>query len=474
MRKILLLLFFFPLIIQAQNSTAFRKNYDYSLFDFPANIVEGVTANTYILAGYGITTGVVSQLNDTGGIVWSYSYNTLLNDVKKDASNSQYYLCGSKSNDAILLILDANGNIVLSSKFNIPEADDATFNRVIKASDGGYVAVGYVTGYDPDGGGAEIKFSPITYTDNNGDSQTDYISSPLIVKFDASGNHVWHQVFRYYQTSNIPANRIYNDAGFSDVTEVSDGYVAVGSYDIANHRVVQDSDGDDASPTDALLLETTTAGAITYHKQVDAPSTSTSQTSKELSAVNTTSAGAIIAGGTDDSRELIQKFSGVGGFSNSFSRRFTYSTFFGIPDPSVVSQIYEVSGGTDLVTMTMYIKPLSFFSNATHRVNPTATSNVWAKHYDFPNSFTIIPKGSLTSDGGYISASMGAGGGANYDFHVIKTDNTGDSPLTGCPATSFTPTASAATTTFADPFYNSWSGTPGSNSVTITKASIGL
>ena len=78
---------------------------------------------------------------------------------------------------------------------------------------------------------------------------------------------------------------------------------------VNQHRSATNSDGDDATPTDALILKTTTTGTVTYHKQVDIPSTSTTQASKYLSAVNTTSAGAIIAGGTDDSRELIQKFS---------------------------------------------------------------------------------------------------------------------------------------------------------------------
>jgi large repetitive protein len=411
--------------------------------------------------------------------MWTYRYSGLfLNDVKKDAANNQYYLCGqNSSSEAVFMVLDASGNIVISKKFTIAQADRSYFSRIIKASDGGYVAVGYVTGHDPDGAGAEIKFNQITYTDNNGDSQTDHISSPLIVKLDASGNHVWHRVFRYYTaaTKNPSTERIYNDASFNDVVEVSDGYVAVGSYDVNQHRSATNSDGDDATPNDALIVKTTTAGAVTYHKQVDNPNTSTSQSSKYLTAVNTTSAGAIIAAGMDDSRELIQKFAGSGGFSNTFSRIFRYSQSFFVNDPTDVSQIYEVPGSTDLVTMAMYIKPLSFFSNAIHRVNSTATSNVWSKRYDFTGFFTILPRGSLTSDNGYICASMGAGGGSNYDFHVIKTDNNGDTPITGCPANSFTPTAQAGPTTFADPHYNSWSsGTPGANSTTITRTTISL
>jgi gliding motility-associated-like protein len=469
------------LVIKAQTTTAFRKNYNQALFDLPGNIVEGLTPNTYVMAGTNMTFlpiyGTVTELNDTGAINWSYRYSDAsigfqLNDIKKDVANNQYIACGgSESNAAVFMVLNSTGGVVLQKKFNIAEANSAWFNRIIKASDGGYVAVGYVTGYDPDGAGPEIKFNPITYTDNNGDSQTDYIGSPLIVKFDASGNHVWHRVFRYYQTSAIPANRIYNDASFVDVVEVVDGYVAVGSYDIANHRVVQNSDGDDASPTDAIILKTTTAGAITYHKQVDNPSTSTSQSSKYYGAVNKTSAGDIIVGGTDNSRELIQKFNGAGGFTNTVNRLFTYSSSILGADPADISQIYEVPGSTDLVTMAMYIRPLSVaFHNSIHRMNAAATANVFAKRYNF-NLLSILPRGGITSDNGYISMSMTAGG-TNYDYHVIKTDPNGDTPSTGCPATSFTPTGAAGPTPFADPFYNSWSGTPGSDAITIVRSSI--
>ena len=464
--------------VNAQTTTAFRKNYNQALFDLPGNIVEGLTANTYVMAGTNLSFlplyGTVSQLNDTGGVTWSFRYSDAsigfqLNDIKKDAGANQYITCGgSESNAAVFMVLDAAGTVVISKKFNINEANSAWFNRVIKASDGGYVAVGYVTGYDPDGAGPEIDFNPITYNDANGDSQTEYIGSPLIVKLDASGNHVWHKVFRYYIGANVPANRIYNDASFVDVVEVSDGYVAVGSYDVNQHLSATNSDGDDATPTDAIILKTTTAGAITYHKQVDNPDSSPTQNSKYFGAVNTTSAGAIIVGGSDNGKELIQKYVGAGGFSQTFSRLFTYPGLSSVVD---LSQIYEVNGGTDLATMTMYIQPLGFtFSNAIHRVNSTATTNTWAKRYDF-NLISILPRGNKTSDNGYIAMSMTAGG-ADYDYHVIKTDPTGDTPLTGCPPTAFSPTAAAGPTTASDPSFNVWSGTPGANALAISKIAI--
>ncbi|MCL4856179.1 MAG: hypothetical protein KJZ55_02715, partial [Flavobacteriales bacterium] len=474
---VLVLIFAVPTTF-AQTTTAFRKNYNQAMFDLPGNIVEGLTPNTYVMAGTNMTFlpiyGTVTQLNDTGGINWSFRYSDAsigfqLNDIKKDAGANQYIACGgSESNAAVFMVLDASGTVVIQKKFSINEANGAWFNRVIKASDGGYVAVGYVTGLDPDGGGAEIDFNPINYTDANGDPQTEVIGSPLIVKLDASGNHVWHKVFRYYMGANTPANRIYNDASFVDVVEVSDGYVAVGSYDVNNHLSATNSDGDDATPTDAIILKTTTAGVITYHKQVDNPDSSPTQNSKYFGAVNTTSTGEIIVGGSDNGKELIQKYAGAGGFSQTYSRLFTYPGLSSVAD---ISQIYEVNGGTDIATMSMYIQPLAFtFSNAIHRFNSTATATNFAKRYDF-NLISILPRGSKTSDNGYIAMSMTAGG-TNYDYHVIKTDPLGETPLTGCPATVFTPTASAGPTTASDPSFNAWSLTPGSNVIAISRTAI--
>jgi len=463
----------------AQTTNAFRVTYNQALFDLPGNAIEALTPSNYVFAGTNMNFlpiyGTITQVDDLGALVWSKRYSDAsigfqINDIKKDPLLSEYYVCGgSESGAAVFMRVDATGAVVVSKKFSISEADGAYLNRVVKTSDGGYVAVGYVTGHDPDGGGPEIKFSPINYTDANGDPQTEVIGSPLIVKFDASGNHLWHHVFRYYTAATkTPAQRIYNDASLNDIVEVADGYIAVGQYDVNQHNSATNSDGDDATPNDALIIKTTTAGVITYHKQVDNPSTSTSQSSKYLSAISKTSIGDPIAAGSDDGYELIMKYGASGGFALTFSRRFRYSSSFFGTDPVDVSQIYEVDGGTDLVTMGMYIKPLAFtFANSIHRVNSTATTNTWSKYYTFSLA-TILPRGGKTSDGGYIMNST-VMGGANFDYHLIKTDPTGETPIAGCAAVPFTPTASAGPTTIADPHANNWSnGTVGPQAIAVS------
>lgn len=464
----------------AQTTTAFRKNYNYTsgLMGIPGNITEGLVNDTYVMAGTNISlplTGTVTQLNSSGNPTWSYAYSDAsigfeLHDIKKDIVNNQYYLCGgSSSNAGIFMTLDNVGSIVTTAKFNLDEVDGTSFERIIKTSDGGYVLVGSVTNHKP--GNGEIPFSTQTYTNSDGEVVSESIKSALIVKLDASGNHLWHHVFRYYLNNTVlPGSVIQNSSYLADVVEVADGYVAVGRYKVNHFRSATNSDGDDATPTDAILLKVSTNGTVTYHKQVDTPSASTSQKSKYLSAVNKTSAGDIIAAGGDNGKELIQKFNGSGGFSNIFSRGFEYSSSFitGV-DPADVSQVYEVNGSTDLVTMAMYVKfglPPTM-ANTIHRVNSTATANVWSKRYDFGLA-AILPKGGQTSDGGFINVSTNMSF-AGFQYHVIKTDPNGDTPLNGCAPTSFSPNPKSGPTTFVDPHYKSLPGTPVAKGVTIIR-----
>ena len=482
-RKILTSLLLFPClsgIVAAQTTNAFRVNYNQALFDLPGNAVEALTPNNYVFAGTNMTFlpiyGTVTQVNETGALVWSKRYSDAsigfqLWDIKKDASLNEYYVCGgSESNAAVFMRIDATGNLVVSRKFQISQASSAFFNRVVKTSDGGYVAVGYVTGYDPDGAGPEIQYSPINYTDADGNSQTEYISSPLIVKMDANGNHLWHKVFRYYtNAAKDPAtHRIYNDAAFNDVVETADGYVAVGQYDVNQHLSNTNSDGDDATPTDALILKTDFTGTIVYHKQYDAVSSSTTQSSKTLSAINKTSGGIPIAAGMEGSKEWIIKFAATGGWSPNFSRVFTFPGFGAVAEPS---QIYEANGGADLITMGTYVNPFAFtFANYLHKSNSAATANVWTRSYTF-SLLAILPRGSQVSDNGNLLLSLTLGG-TNYDYHLIKTDPDGNTPLTGCAATDLSPTPGSGPTTTADPFYNFWSGTVGSQTLSVVASDL--
>ncbi|MBX2902046.1 MAG: PKD domain-containing protein [Chitinophagales bacterium] len=472
--KISVLFLLAVLSVTAQQTT-FRINYDINNFDFASKTVESVTTGNYVLCGWNTNiipiVSSITEVNGNGNVVWSkrYATNSLayqLNDLRKDAAASQYYACGgTESNAGVLLVLNSAGTPVISTNFSMSAATGVYFNRLTKASDGGYVVVGYVTGYDPDGAGPEIKFSSITYTDNNGDSQTEQIGSPIIVKFDANGNHLWHHVFRYYKTSaKLPADRIYNDASFTDVVEVSDGYIAVGSYDVNDFRSATNSDGDDATPTDALFLKTTASGTITYHQQIDAPSTSTTQKSKNLASANKTIAGLpLIAGNDGDGRPgLLMRLPGSGGWSApTWIRKYSVgSNFIFGQYPFMPNTFFETDDGNYATWAQMIALPSITVSSALLKVNPANGSAIFGKQYSV-STFALLPTGQQVSDKGYISLSL-AGGLTNFDLQLIKADSAGNAPA-DCPQTDLSPTNETPSYSYASPYYNSWNANAVSN-----------
>jgi gliding motility-associated-like protein len=459
--------------------TRFRINYDINNFDFASKTAESVTNGNYILCGWNTNfipiVSTITEVNGSGNVIWSKRYSGTglafqLNDLRKDAATNQYYACGGTENgDGILLVLNAAGTPTISRRFSLSQADGTFFNRIIKTTDGGYVAVGYVTGYDPDDSGPEIKFSPISYTDNNGDPQTEAIGSPIIVKFDGNGNDLWHWVFRYYTTAaRDPADRIYNDASFTDVVEVSDGYIAVGSYDVNNFRSATNSDGDDATPTDAIFLKTSTSGTIIYHQQIDAPNTSTSQSSKSLNAANKTLAGLPIFAGNDGSGRpcILLRLPNSGGWASpTWIRKYSGGSniLFG-HYPFIPNTVFETDDG-NYATWTQYLPlPSLTISSALLKVNPNNGNVLFGKQYTV-STFALLPTGQQVSDKGYISLSL-AGGVNNFDLQLIKTDSAGNTPA-DCPQTDLSPTVETPSYTYATPHHRRWNtNTPINNNFT--------
>ncbi len=462
----------------AQTTNAFRINYDIALFDLPIQSSEALTPGNYMFSGFHTNflpiVSSLTEIDGTGNVLWAKRYSGgisyMFGDYKKDNSLNRYYVCGGSGNGpAFLMFVDATGNFISGRNFSIAQADGAFFNRVIKTSDDGYLCVGYVTGYDPDGAGPEVDFNSVT---NSGgtctETDTETIESPLIVKFDASGNHLWHHVVRYYMTSAIPANRIYNDASFVDVVEVSDGYLAVGNYDVNNVYSTFDSDDcSDNTPSDAVFFKTTTAGAITYHRQIDNPSNSTSQSSKNLVSATTTASGLPLISGTDGSGRpaLLMRLPGSGAWANpTWIRKYGGALLiplFGPYAPLLPSRFFETSDGNYGVWLN-YLNGLSF-SNVLMKVNSSTSAVTFAKNHAF-NFASILPHGQQVSDGGYVGVSYTLSG-SGHDMHFIKTDTNGDAPG-ACAATNVTISNETPSYTYGTPIYLSW------NSNTVTNTTI--
>ncbi|MFN4233284.1 MAG: gliding motility-associated C-terminal domain-containing protein [Bacteroidia bacterium] len=482
MKKLKLVVIFILGIITTVNAqSTFRINYDVALFDLPVNATEALTPDNYVFSGFHSNfipfVSSLSQIDANGNVVWAKRYSDaslafMFGDFKRDQALNRYYICGGSDNGpAFLIFVDATGNFISGRRFSISQADGAFFNKVIKTNDGGYLCVGYVIGYDPDGAGPEVKFSAVTNNDAScSQSATEQISSPLIVKFDASGNHQWHRVFRYYVTSNTPANRIYNDASFVDVVEVSDGYIAIGNYKVNNVFSVFNSDCEDTTPTDAMFLKVDNTGAIVWHRQIDNPSNSTSQSSKSLSSISKTAAGLPLISGNDNAGGttrpcILMRLPGSGAWANpTWIRRVGGGMLIplvGPYHPLIPNRFFETSDGQYAVWAN-YL-PIPSFSNLLFKINPSNNSFTWARQHTF-NLASILPFGEQVSDGGYIGVSYNLAG-TGHDLHFIKTDNLGNAPTT-CAATSVNLTSDGPSYTYGTPIYNSW------NSNTVTNTTI--
>ncbi|MCC5922697.1 MAG: gliding motility-associated C-terminal domain-containing protein [Crocinitomicaceae bacterium] len=457
----------------AQTTTSFRKNYNISLFDLPVTTIEGLTPNTYIFSGFHAFNSSITAIDNTGVTTWSKQYSSgtamQIGDIKKDENLNRYYVCGGVgSGPAFLMFLDINGDLISGRNFSISQASGANFNRVIKTSDGGYLCVGTVTGYDPDGPGPEVQFSPVTHNPPEcTNSTTATIQSPLIVKFDAAGNHMWHEVFRYYVGSATPANRIYNDARFIDVVEISDGYLVVGNYKVNNVFSVYDTSsgnscGQDRTPTDAMIAKFSFTGNLEYHRQIDNPSNLTSQSSKSFNSASLTTAGLPLVSGSDGSGRpmMLMSFAGSGGFAApTWIRKYGASSFFGTFNPFQPGRFFETSDGNYAV-WGFHINPLSFlFSNVLFQMDP-AGSIQWQRQYT--SNVAILPHGQQTSDDGFIGMSYTISG-AGHNLHVIKTDPNGNTSV-DCPASSISISVNTPSFTWGTPIFNSW------NTNTVTNA----
>ena len=489
MKAIILLLFTIicGIDIWAQPIT-FRRDYAISLFDLPANAVESLTTSNYIIAGTNINipiTSSITEVDQVGNVIWSNRYSSVfsfqLTDLKRDDVNNQYYTVGgNETGAAVFMIVDNVGNPVVSRTFNLSNADGVFLNAVNKTSDGGYIAAGYVTGHSP--GGGEQYFAPITYIDNDGNSQTDQIYSPIIVKFNAAGDHVWHRVTRYYYNGGLaPADAIYNSATFRDVIEVNDGYVAVGGYKVNEHRSNQNADGDDATPRDAIILKTDFSGGVTYHYQIDNPDATPTQTSKYLLSTRPTASGEpILTGYHGGGRRVIGlRLPTSGGWTGTtWIRRLGTTTpnIFGpLFDPTndeIEARIFEISDGNYGV-LGQRIVPLQFdFATAILKFNPNNNSFLFANKIQGSFFASFFPVGGEVSDGGFLSLKL-SGTALGWNFNLSKTDQNGLVNSIDCPDEPLDPTSAAYTPTWAIPHYNSWSNSAIQNpSVTPTVQNI--
>ena len=203
-----------------------------------------------------IENGIIVKLNLDGEIIWVNNFDSSYYDIYEVISNSEdeyvavglstEKLQGHKGNtDGIIVKYDANGNKKWLNVFG--GSGYEYFNSVTSTTDGGYIAVGesdstniedmplnglmdaIIVKYDADGNEEWAK----NYGDENTDEftyvigTTDggsiaigrnsgtifYLSTAIIVKYDADGNEEWAKAFGgandYFNSVSITSNGEY-------------------------------------------------------------------------------------------------------------------------------------------------------------------------------------------------------------------------------------------------------------------------
>ncbi|HEU4717879.1 MAG TPA: SprB repeat-containing protein, partial [Bacteroidia bacterium] len=437
MKKILLasvLIFsgFFSGRLHAQMTT-FRFSYDVGLFDISGGMVQN-PAGDFVIAGlnnsFGPYYGNAIKVDAQGNVVWAKAYTggfaTSFNDIK-NVSTGGYIMTGQSTSGgggALLVRIDANGNVLWAYRYQLPDipsgnASNEYGNAVIETSDGGFLV----------GGGVDYFWDGVS-------ANTVDTTSAMGFKVNSSGTLQWSKVWTI-ATANPDEHYI------NDVAESADGYFFVGQSSEGSGTL--SSNGD--YPSNALIIKTTTAGALTYIRRWGAGNTS----SQGINCAITLSTGNILLGGFDDVNAFIVSISGTGSSTPTviFNKRLNGSIF---GNTFLLEDIMENSDGN----YSMIGTQLAFLSVSLNtmigKINSSTGAWMFGRTYAPIGLSAILPEGGLCSDQGYF-VSMTDQQAAGFNYNVIRTNTSGQTndPASGCPGTSITPTLGSESVTFSTP-----------------------
>lgn len=171
-------------------------------------VIQTTTEGGYIVAGISSSSGegssdiLLIKFNADGSVAWRKTYGGVSTEYafSLQVTASGGYLIGGYTtsfgrgaNDALVINVDSNGNILWSKAYG--GADDDRFLAVAPTSDGGFIFTGY--------------------TDASGGLNADV----MVVKMDSSGTILWQQT---YSTSR-------NDKTYAIQATTDGGYIVAGS-----------------------------------------------------------------------------------------------------------------------------------------------------------------------------------------------------------------------------------------------------
>ncbi len=441
-------------IVNCSAQTTFRLSYDVASFDIAAGMVQS-PAGDYYIAGTNATFiplyGNIIKIDANATFQWAKSYvggvATDFSDIKNVSTGGLIISGSSSSGGAILIKIDASGNIVWANRYQCPDIPSGNNSEesayaVTETSDGGFLVGGSVSYFWDGVSGTTVD-----------------TSSALGFKVDASGNLLWSRVW-------VIPTPIADEHFINDIVESADGYFFVGES--ADGSQTMSSDGD--YPRAALLIKTSTTGTLTYLRRWGAGNSSSQGINCAIKLTGGANAGRILLGGYDDVNAFLISVEGTGSTPTmgTFNRRINGVAF--PPSTFVIQDIMENSDG-NFSAIGMNIQLFNFYSSIL-KINSGSGALMFGRGYlPIGPLAAILPEGGLANDGGYMMAMTDQQTGG-FNYNIIKTDNLGNmgSGSTGssCGVTTLTPGTAAYSVTLSTPTFTEYTNPASRSAFTPT------
>jgi uncharacterized delta-60 repeat protein len=301
---------FLILKLNSDGTVAWGNSYGGTGYDY-ANSVQQTSDGGYIVAGsttsFGDTNGDcwILKLNPDGTVAWQKTYGGTGADVAnfvQQTLDGGYIVVGvtdsfgAGSDDALLLKLDADGNVAWQKTYGGTLMDSP--NSIQQTSDGGYVVAGvtnsfssstdfWVTKLDPNGnatwsriyGGSNTSYAySIQQTSDGG-----YIVAGWTNGFGAGGADAW--VLKLYADGSVAWQKTYGNLATNytySIQQTSDGGYIVAGSDTTDFWVMKLDSNGNMLGCPAGLIGTSSAVAGTPTLTITTPAPTIGNTSATI------------------------------------------------------------------------------------------------------------------------------------------------------------------------------------------------
>ncbi len=381
------------LSVQAQQTT-FRINYNVGMMDYPQGLLQNPAGN-YAFSSMTVNAslpfgpqGGFTEIDKNGNHVRSMRYRngSLATSVElsdmKNVTGGGYIVTGIADGQCLLMRLDAAGNITWQYRYIPVSGANAHGNKVIVASDGGFVVAGSASRVDPDGAGGVARQDS---------------SKLFCFKVNTSGTVQWMNTF-FRTTAFDDDDRLY------DVAEVSDGYVFVG------YSTMTAGNGQ----SDGVVVKTNIAGTFQWARRFGSGNSETAW------SVLRDSGNEIVMTGIDNLSVFVYHWSvpNLGHSVSSAGANSRYTTAAGPINSTLVKTFdgnYAVFGSGASLPFTSVIA----------KTDKASGLPLFARSYN--SVISIFASGIQAADSGFLMSTMSAdtAGSGLYDFGITKTDING-------------------------------------------------